>query len=524
MKQLKLLTMLMWANLLAYASYAQESSLKPSFLQFSDPAQPTFLTTYGFNSLSIIKGLESSFLDENEFSTGTANIRSLVDMDGFTIQDVTAMPRSMAQLNRRTVLLSTDDGLTKETWRIGVTEAGKYDEDELFKSGFFIERKQTAGNLSYALPVFFAEPNRGYVGIGTIEPEARLHAAKAQVGDLTGANPGRAVLFENNAPSGVGAEEQTLLVRCSGTGGGIRVGGFFLANNSTGPKFGLFSRTSSAAAGTQYAIYGDVVNLGGPATKYAGYFNGDVAYIGSLINLSDSQFKKDVQTSPYGLETIQKLRPVTYDFQHKAFEYLSLPQGKQLGFIAQELEKVIPELVSNNSHPIPNGKDETLVGATETLEYKGVNYIGLIPVLTKAIQEQQEEIETLIEEKEVLENRLNELEAKLNALLQQQTTPAGNGAATVTPAATAQPEGVYLQNFPNPFSQSTTIVYQLPTGVKQAQLVISNMQGQIVRKVDIEAQKGAVELSGADYAAGTFTYSLVADGKILMTQQLVVAK
>jgi hypothetical protein len=62
----------------------------------------------------------------------------------------------------------------------------------------------------------------------------------------------------------------------------------------------------------------------------------------------------------------------------------------QTGFIAQELEKVFPHLV----------KDEILQPAEgrASQSSKGANYIGLVPILTKALQEQNEEIEKLKEE------------------------------------------------------------------------------------------------------------------------------
>ena len=60
---------------------------------------------------------------------------------------------------------------------------------------------------------------------------------------------------------------------------------------------------------------------------------------------------------------------------------MNLAGGTQMGFIAQEMEKVFPQLVSI----IP---DKNIDGS-KISDYKGINYIGLIPVLTKAIQEQQ---------------------------------------------------------------------------------------------------------------------------------------
>lgn len=66
-----------------------------------------------------------------------------------------------------------------------------------------------------------------------------------------------------------------------------------------------------------------------------------------------------------------------------------LANGKQYGLIAQEVEEVLPELVKS----MKIGDDQ---------EFKSVNYNAHIPILIKAMKEQQEEIENL---KNKLKNR-----------------------------------------------------------------------------------------------------------------------
>ena len=93
-----------------------------------------------------------------------------------------------------------------------------------------------------------------------------------------------------------------------------------------------------------------------------------------IVN-SDKRIKKDIVNSKYGLATILKLRPVDYtlinDVKHEP----------QVGFIAQEVKTVVPELVTGKEGDLAKG------------EILGVNYGGLVPVLTKAIQELKKENE-----------------------------------------------------------------------------------------------------------------------------------
>ena len=75
------------------------------------------------------------------------------------------------------------------------------------------------------------------------------------------------------------------------------------------------------------------------------------------------------------ISVINKLKPVSYEKRNnlKSSEYLI----KENGFIAQELQKVLPNLV----HETDNQE-----------KILSVNYTSIIPILTKGIQEQQEEI------------------------------------------------------------------------------------------------------------------------------------
>ena len=96
---------------------------------------------------------------------------------------------------------------------------------------------------------------------------------------------------------------------------------------------------------------------------------------------SDKRLKENIKNLNYGLDAIMKLRPVSYDWKKE----VDADKTNSLGFIAQEVEKVIPELVTESKTIFDDKKA------------KGVDYVKMVAVLTKAIQEQQKQIEELKE-------------------------------------------------------------------------------------------------------------------------------
>jgi hypothetical protein len=95
---------------------------------------------------------------------------------------------------------------------------------------------------------------------------------------------------------------------------------------------------------------------------------------------SDIRWKKNINTlsQSSSLEKVMALNPVTYDWRVSEFPEMKFSNGSQLGFIAQDVEKIIPEVVTTNNEG-----------------YKGISYEKIVPVLTSAIQEQEGKIEQL---------------------------------------------------------------------------------------------------------------------------------
>ena len=223
-------------------------------------------------------------------------------------------------------------------------------------------------------------------------------------------------------------------------------------DGSTGQMIGFYNtlhQYGTGGTGNRYALYSAVT--GTTTGAYAGYFVGNVYVTGTITSAgSDERLKENVADMKGGLAIINQLQPKTYTFK-KALG-LNLPDGKQFGLMAQDLEKVLPSLVSEVNHPgtpsikqvkrkerilnpnpklvdvqtreIKNGEEEknidrpqdelTEAAAEEdfievevveevleygkTTKYKTVRYEALIPVLISAMKEQQKQIELLQKE------------------------------------------------------------------------------------------------------------------------------
>ncbi len=127
------------------------------------------------------------------------------------------------------------------------------------------------------------------------------------------------------------------------------------------------------------------------------HVGGNICYTGTIGACSDERYKTDISTLNNALERVMKLRGVNYrwridDFPDKGFE-----EGNQIGFIAQEIEPLFPEVVM-----------------TDKQGYKSVDYGRLTPALVEAIKD-------LKKENDSMKSELSEIKELLESLLSDQT-------------------------------------------------------------------------------------------------------
>ena len=363
-------------------------------------------------------------------------------------------------------------------------------------------------NSSYALNV---NASSSYGGINITDPvdNTGLRLTKS------GLNYGL-LISKTNTSSGV----ETINSSNSGSGAGIyasSVNGYGVqgfSTNSSGVYGSAGTGGGSSSVGVQgYGNYGLYATTANNTSYYAGYFVGDVYSTTGVYAGSDQKLKQDIKDVANAMDIINQLHPKLYNFRDDGnYKLMNLPKGLHYGLIAQDVEKVLPNLVKNSKfetglatqQALPTGKEnaQTAKAKSETIDFKAVNYTELIPLLIKGMQEQQNEID---------------------ALKQQVATLTGNSSSDAK-TATLSSAGL-LQNVPNPYKNSTTIQYNLPAKFSSAQIIVTDNAGKILKQVNVSGVgKGSININASSLAAGNYNYSLWVDGRLIETKQMVLAK
>jgi hypothetical protein len=122
--------------------------------------------------------------------------------------------------------------------------------------------------------------------------------------------------------------------------------------------------------------------------------NGKLAMT-AVVTPSDTRFKKNIEPLKASLSKVLNLNGVSYEWRAEENPGKGFGKGKNIGLLAQDVEKALPELVYIDSKG-----------------YKSLAYDKLVPVLVEAIKEQQAVINKLAERLE----KLDRLEAELKEL------------------------------------------------------------------------------------------------------------
>lgn len=265
------------------------------------------------------------------------------------------------------------------------------------------------------------------------------------------------------------------------------------------------------------AVFGGVDSPQGVVVpgRYAGYFYGGV-YVTSHITAqafhtsSDRELKENI--APFGqsddestLDHVLKMNVVEYTYKDihregggvEASSAKEAQEEKKLhyGLIAQELQEIYPELVNK-----------------EQDGYLSINYVELVPVLIRSIQELKQELD------EIKGNSEDIVMSRMMGSTFEDVT------ASVDATEASSVSASLSQNTPNPFTEQTTIRFTLPDEAQNASICIFDMSGKMLRQIPVSPSMHSITIKGYELQAGMYIYSLLISGKEILTKRMILSK
>lgn len=248
------------------------------------------------------------------------------------------------------------------------------------------------------------------------------------------------------------------------------------------------------------------------------------AYGKGIITTSDSLCKTNIATLQSPLQKLGALHGVSFNYTDSTasvqprMRTMESPLGatpeisaqieseltrKRIGLIAQEVEKVFPEVVR-----------------TQYDGTKGILYSDLIGVLIEAVNDLQDSLATQGAQIATLQNQMNAMQAVFFANNGAQPQVEQQSRTSDTDFS----EAILYQNTPNPFKHETTIAYRLPSDIQSAAICIYNLNGQQLKKYDLDASviSNSVTVEGSTLTAGMYIYALIIDGQMVASRRMIL--
>jgi hypothetical protein len=233
----------------------------------------------------------------------------------------------------------------------------------------------------------------------------------AMVGDMTSTVANASFPWALNGYTSISANAGAVYGTASGTGATAIycIQGEYNGDQTAGAAVrGLSNYTGGIGVHGQEITY----------TGWAGSFDGDVNCTGTYFNISDSLLKKNVVKLNGSLDKLMKISGYEYDFNTEKYKSYTLNPRHQYGVIAQEVERVFPELVAEKTINTTNCS-RNAKGPHESMKIKEVSYNGLIPVIIEAMKEQQLMVDSLKTDNTQLQNTIKEQTLLLDKIVKQ---------------------------------------------------------------------------------------------------------
>ena len=275
---------------------------------------------------------------------------------------------------------------------------------------------------------------------------------------------------------------------------------------------------------------------------YAGYFGGTVRATGpmyaqafyapsatssgnnnenravSLIGEGDSVTDKlrnvssfELQHNEQSIQTRQS-NPVEEFLKGRKFKDLTRQERLQFDSICSNIEPVKTDPLASVNYGLDAEQLKAVFPKLVQQDKEGnysINYVEMVPLLVKGMNEMSAKIETLEQQLEV------EKQAKR---VKSETTGIENNVSDIDMVRMDQ-------NKPNPFSESTVIGLNIPEKTQKANIFIYDLSGKQIQNVPV-AERGETNITvyASDLGAGMYIYTLVIDGKVVVTRRMIVEK
>lgn len=206
---------------------------------------------------------------------------------------------------------------------------------------------------------------------------------------------------------------------------------------------------------------------------------------------SDGRLKKDVNEYKKGLKEILSINPVSYKYNK---EIVDLSDETYVGVIAQEVQEIVPSMVKE--HEFTDKSAKTYQG------YLSVDPNEFTYMLINAVKELEQQVKELSQEVKDLKSEPSIISSVIE------------GGTRIAYLA---------QNAPNPIIDATKIEYYIPNEANSAFLIIHNMAGQLIKKVDVtDKGLGLIDLKLKGMPPGVYSYALNIDGNIIDTKKMTL--
>lgn len=312
-----------------------------------------------------------------------------------------------------------------------------------------------------------------------------------------GSNSQNLLKVENSRDSDAGIEFESNLANFKlGAGIGIGSNSFTIYDinalairmliNSTG-QVGI--NTTSPTSGYKLDVNGSLrvandIYSGGNLTSfdvdatYIDGFEGDFynLYYNNIYSSSDKRLKNNIEEDGISHESIYKIK--TYNYQFKDDN----EHRTRYGVIAQDFKEIFPDLVSEDNEG-----------------YLAVNYIDMIPLMLRALQDQKQMIDALNSELNSLKENINESHELSDLEIEKD----------------------YIKIYPNPSNEKAKI--ELFGEINDSKIELVNLNGEIIKSINTNGNR-ILDLNNSNLIDGIYFVRYIMNGKLKQTKRILIQK